>query len=126
MFKQAMETFSKRRDQLNQNQTKLYGTVWGQCSPVLQSEVIGDLDYKEKSKDYACLWLLNKLQKLCSGSDDNSNCYVATFSAIRAFYTLRQKENKTLEAYHKHFEACIDMVGMSKGSLFQYAQVTSV
>ena len=55
LFKQAMGTFSKRRDQLNQNQTKLYGTVWGQCSPALQSKVIGDLEYKAKAKEYACL-----------------------------------------------------------------------
>ena len=82
LFKQAMGTFSKHQDQLNQNQTKLYGTIWGQCSPALQSEIIGDLDYKEKSEEYACLWLLSKLQKLCSGLDDNSNCYIATFSAI--------------------------------------------
>ena len=39
LFKSAMSSFSKRRDQLSQNKTKLYGTIWGQCSPALQSKL---------------------------------------------------------------------------------------
>ena len=37
---------------------------------------------------------------------------------IKAFYTLRQRDDETLEAYHKRFEASVDTVGMSLGSIF--------
>ena len=118
LFKQAMSTFSKRRDQLDQNCTKLFGTIWGQCLPALQSEVIGDEDYKTKSKDFDCVWLLEKLKKLCAGIDTNSNTYVATYSSLKSFYLLKQKEGEMVESYHKTFKAAVDTIGMSLRSLF--------
>ena len=82
-------------------------------------QVIGDKDHKAKATAFECVWLLNKLQKLCSGlNTTNSNVYVATFSAMKAFYTMKQRDNKTLEAYHKRFEAVVDTTGMSLGDIF--------
>ena len=98
--------------------TKLYGTIWGHCSPALQSEVIGDKDYKEKSPRFDYVGLLSKLQKLCSGLDAHSNAYVATHSAEKSFFTIRQKENECLETYHRRFESAVDTLRMSLGSLF--------
>jgi len=47
--------YVKRSHTLQNNLPKLYGLMWGQCTPGLQSELQGDLSYKEKSKDYDCL-----------------------------------------------------------------------
>ena len=83
LFEQDMATFSKRREQLEQNKAKLYGTIWGQCSPVLKSKVIGDAEYKVHAKEFDCVWLLQKLKKTCAGIDNNSNTYVATYTVLK-------------------------------------------
>ena len=75
-------------DQLDHNKTKLYGTIWGQCSPTFKSEIIGNEDYKEKIKEFDCIWLMKKPQKLCSGLYSNNNVYVATHSSLKSFYLL--------------------------------------
>jgi len=41
--------FSTRRNILFQNITKLYGVVWGQCTPSLQEDIRGLKDWKEES-----------------------------------------------------------------------------
>ena len=35
----------KKGSTLRQNITKLYGLIWGQCSPALRSELKGDPEY---------------------------------------------------------------------------------
>ena len=93
--------------------TKLYGTIWGQFPPALQSEDIGNKEYKEKSSSFDCVWLLRKLQKLCAGLDTHSYVYVTTHSAIKAFYTRSSRSVSPSLS-----EAAVDIVGMSLGSIF--------
>ena len=54
LFKQVMSTYSKCRDQLDQNRTKLFGTIRGQCFPTQQSKMIDNDDDKNKLKNFNC------------------------------------------------------------------------
>ena len=50
--------YVKRMRVLRNNIPKLYGLVWGQCTPGLQSELQGESEYKDKSNEFNCLWLM--------------------------------------------------------------------
>ena len=79
---EEMKVFAARRSVAKQNKTKLYGVIWGQCSPALQSELMGEPDFKEKSSAFDCIWLLGRLKLISAGLDKNSNVYVSTFHAM--------------------------------------------
>ena len=48
---------------------------------------------------------------------------MATYNVLKHFYTLRQKENETVEAYHKRFQATVDTIEMSLGNLFGHPEL---
>lgn len=48
LYKEEMKVFASRKNTLNQNIIKLWGIVWGQCSPALQAKIKGDDDYATK------------------------------------------------------------------------------
>ena len=41
---------------------KIYGIIFGQCTPIIQSALKGFPDYENKSKDCYCLWLMEELK----------------------------------------------------------------
>jgi hypothetical protein len=43
---EEMKVFAARRAMLRQNKTKIYGVIWGQCRPALQSELMGKQEYQ--------------------------------------------------------------------------------
>ena len=49
------KAFVDRKSVLKQNISKLYGQVWGQCTPKLKDDICGLNDYPDKSKDYYCV-----------------------------------------------------------------------
>ena len=67
------ELFLERQHILRQNTTKTYHLIWGQCSPALQSQLMGDTEYMEKSTSCDCVWLLEALRLLSAGVDKHSN-----------------------------------------------------
>jgi len=49
LYLEEMKVFASRTSVAKQNKTKLYGVIWGQCSPALQTELMGDTKFKDKS-----------------------------------------------------------------------------
>jgi hypothetical protein len=121
---EEMKVFAARRAMLRQNKTKTYGVIWGQCSPALQSELMGEPTFKDKSASFDCIWLLETLNLLSAGMDKNSNVYMSTFHAMQVFYSMRQLPTKTMEAYHSRFESSVATAILSKGNLFGHDRLS--
>ena len=119
LHSEEMKVFAAHRAVLRQNKTKAYGVIWGQCSPALQSELMGETDYPSMSASFDCVWLLETLNLLSAGVDKNSNVYVSTFNAMKSFYSMRQSPTETMEMYHARFESAIATATLSKGNLFE-------
>jgi hypothetical protein len=121
---EEMKVFAARRAMLRQNKTKAYGVIWGQCSPALQSELMGEPKFKDKSASFDCIWLLETLNLLSAGVDKNSNVYMSTFHAMKGFYSMRQSPTETMEAYHSRFESAVATAILSKGNLFGHDRLS--
>ena len=46
--------YMDREEQIKENPNKIYGVVFEQCTPSIQSLMKGVPDYKNKSKDFDC------------------------------------------------------------------------
>ena len=49
------KSFEERRSILTQNLTKMFGLVWGQCTPKLRGDIMGMKEYQEKANEYNCI-----------------------------------------------------------------------
>ena len=55
LYQQEMKLYATRKKQLRSNRSKRFGTIWNQCTPTLQSEVINLNEYTSKRMEYDCL-----------------------------------------------------------------------
>jgi hypothetical protein len=117
LHSEEMKVFAARRAMLRKNKTKVYGIIWGQCSPALQSELMGEQEYQAMSTSFKCIWLLETLHLFSAGVDKNSYVYMSTFHAMKRFYTIRQSPTETMETYHGRFESAVAAATLSKGNL---------
>ena len=60
--KEKVSEYIKLERKIKNNVRKLYGFIWGQCTPSLQTSVKHLAEYKEKSNDYDVIWLLKELK----------------------------------------------------------------
>ena len=97
-----------------ENIINLYGIIWGQCSPALQSELEGDQEYITKSPTYNCLWMLTKVMICTSVIDDTSNVYYYAVMAMRTILCRRQGRYDPTETYYRRFEASVSTDELEK------------
>ena len=54
----ALKRYVDREEIIKENMNKIYGIVFGQCTPSLQSVMKIVPYYEKKSKDCGCLWIM--------------------------------------------------------------------
>ena len=59
-----IKSFVTQKATLQSNHAKLFGLLWGQCTPALQSDIKHTQEYKEKRDLRDCLWLMKQLKCL--------------------------------------------------------------
>ena len=120
LYKEEIKMFASRKNMLRQNQIKLWGVVWGQCSPALQTEVKGDDGFVTALGKYNIVWLLTRLKLTAAGIDRSVSPYMALVNSITFFHTLRQQRDESIENYRRRFESAWNSATMNKASLGQH------
>ena len=123
LYRQEMKLYATRRQQLRSNRSKLFGTIWSQCTPTLQSEIINLKEYDEKRKEYECLWLLENLKLLSSGIDSKQNASYTAYEVSSAIYFLRQQQNESLDSYYRRFLSIIKTAKLMGISYDQHEKI---
>ena len=120
---QEMKTFSQRKSQCKKNKTRLWGLIWGNCTPALQNQIKGNEQYKNKLKVNDSVWLLKVVKGLTSGVDEVNNTYLVSVNIIKTFFLTRQGRNESLDSYHNRYESALAAVEMSKVEMFTHPEM---
>ena len=118
------KAFVDRKSTLTQNLSKLYGLIWGQCTPKLKEDVMGMDEYEVKSNEYACLWLLEKVKATSSGADRAQYEYLSYIRALRNLSTCRQQDNESVETFQDRLVSSIQNFKLVGGNLMPQTLVT--
>ena len=94
----------KIKRQLKHNIVRIYGNVWGKCSPALQSESTSNIRYKDMAEILNIVWIMNKLKLICAGFDYHINKIYSTFHTLKSFYMMRQQSGETVTKYFDRFK----------------------
>ena len=124
LFKEEMKMFASRKNILKQNQIKLWGVIWGQCSPALQTELKGNQDYMMELSKYNGVWLLSKLKLAVVGIDRSVSPYRALVNSLTFFHTLRQQRDESIETYRRRFESAWNSAVTNKAAVGHHPAFT--
>mmetsp|Transcript_18801 Transcript_18801/g.21383 ORF Transcript_18801/g.21383 Transcript_18801/m.21383 type:complete len:567 (+) Transcript_18801:256-1956(+) len=109
--------FVTRKATLQSNLPKLYGLIWGQCTPGVQQDIRNLPDYSDKSDKHDCLWLLNHLKQAAAGTDDTQQPILVFLRSFRLLITTRQNEQDTLQDFTDKIESRFQAFKLLGGDL---------
>ena len=112
-----MKIYADSQKVVVNNLTALWWIIIGQYTPALQEELRAEEDYEAKAVEYDSIWLLKTLQKVTAGVNKTTNAYYSLFYALKGFFTIKQRENESVEDYFRRFEAAQDLIVLSNGSI---------
>ena len=91
------------------NVAKIYGIIWGQCTPGLQAELKSLDDYDAHAATYDAVWLLRESMKLAAGVATKGNPYANMFDVMDHFMNkVTQGRHESEEAWYRLFKAECD------------------
>ena len=120
LLQEEIKQYMTRKTTLTSNLVKVFGVVWGQCSPGLQEAIKGATDAKTKMDDYDCLWLLEQAKLHSSGVDQTTNAYRNVWMAAKAFFTVHQFNNESVEDYHTRFLGILDTAELAGADVLDH------
>ena len=112
-----LKLFSTRRNILFQNTTKLYGIIWGQCTPSIQEEIRGLIDWEKQSNSYNTLWLLQNLKRSSSGSDSAQYGILTIVKNMKSLFLSKQGDSESLENINTRLQSALQNLKLAQGSL---------
>lgn len=88
----------------------LWSHVWGQCTPVLQTELEADSDFTTKLTTYDSLWLLKTCKTLIAYIDNCGNVYYNAYQILMDFNKLYQREFQSPQEWLKRFQSTVETI----------------
>ena len=79
-----------REEKIKENRNKIYGIVFGQCAPSLQSAPKGVRNYEKNPKDCDFFWIMEELKKIMTGVDVKANPRLSLIEHLILFVTMPQ------------------------------------
>ena len=97
----------ERKSTLDQNISKLYRLIWGQCTPALKKYIIGLDDYGVKSNEYDCMWLFQNLKSSTSGADRSQYEYLSFVRDLISLLTTHQQYNESTKGISERLDSAL-------------------
>ena len=120
VWKSDVKNFSRRKNLLASNLTKLYSLILGQCTQALIANIKKEKDYDDKSRASDALWLLRVLKRLCAGINTNHNPSLTRVRALKAYFNCIQGDTETSAEYNERQASCKRNVDTLCGPILRY------
>jgi hypothetical protein len=105
--------------QINQDLSKSYSYLWQQCTGSLHTIIKRDSDFVSMNPGDVMV-LYRVIQRICHGSTNNANCFMAAMESVYNFHLIKGDEyadsSSYLESFEKRYEI-IERVGISYASV---------
>ena len=87
--------YIKREEIIYSNMNRIYGIIWGQCIPGLQSVLNWNENYPTKFKmlNFELIWLMREPNNITASIDVKLNKSASLYCAVRGFMNMRQGQN---------------------------------
>ena len=108
-WKEYREDYRKYSRTITKHLSQCYSILWGQCNLSLQNRIKNDREFVGMaSGDVKMLYQI--IQKICYGSDNNDNCFMAVMESVYNFNLIRGDDYTDLSTYFEAFEKRYEVV----------------
>ena len=83
MFEADYTEYRKLEKSYKNNKRKLFGLIYGQCTPTLLASIKWQKKFSDRYKEKDIVWLLEVIKRLSVGIDDNTNDLLNAHDALK-------------------------------------------
>ena len=121
MFDEELKAFMNQKKTLDDNIIKMFGVIWGQCSPALQEAIKGTSSSTDKLDDFDAVWLYEQAKLHSSGLDKSTNTFRNMWLATKAFFLTFRYNNESVEDYHARFLSALETTELAGADVLDHA-----
>ena len=117
MFEADYAEYWKREKSYKKNKRKLFGLIYGQCTPTLLASIKSQQKFSDRYKEKDIAWLLEVIKQLSAGIDDNANDLLTAHDALKQVYNMVQGRTEPNDKYMDRFKETWNAAVASSGSV---------
>ena len=117
MFEADYAEYRKREKSYKNNKRKLFGLIYGQCTPTLLASIKSQQKFSDRYKEKDIVWLLEVIKRLSVGIDDNANDSLTAHDALKQVYNMVQGRTEPNDKYMDRFKETRNAAVASSGSV---------
>lgn len=106
-----------RIDLYEDNLTKAFGLILGQCTPRMRNKLEARKDWHEIESNHDPVQLLNTIRDIIHNTQDHQYGPLAAYNALKTFIKTVQEEREGLTSFHKKFEAACEALEVTCGPI---------
>ena len=99
IWDEELREFVKRKGAFKSNMATTQAVILGQCSESMMDKLKSLTDFKAKTKDNNCLWLLQHIRSTTLQFDEKRNGFISIMNAHRSFLLCKQHPGQTPSSY---------------------------
>ena len=103
IFEKQINRYILREELLNNNITKVFSLVWGQCTDTLKAKLESTNNWKDIQKNKDALQLLKEIKNIIFKFEDESYPMHSLFKANESVYLIKQQEDESNVKYYERF-----------------------
>lgn len=109
IWQKDIDQYVKRRDQLADNNRRLFDVVLSQCSETLRTKLEGETSYKNLATASDGIGLIKLIKTMLFNFQNNEHLAAAIHAAKRRFYTFSQQK-LTCREYFERFKNIVEVI----------------
>jgi Zinc knuckle len=115
IYAEKIKQYVQRETVLTGNMRSVYAVIWGQCSEAMKAKVKSVTDYKEKSENNDCVWLLKQIKATMLQFGEKRSVFVSLWRARREFANCTQRPGQHIEEYLDTLKSWADAIDYHGG-----------
>jgi hypothetical protein len=102
IWNKKVTSYCTRTNYLESNLKTAYAVIGGQCSKVMKAKLTSFDDFKTKSHDSDCIWILKEIKGITHGLEGQRYIYLSLDDTRTSYYAYTQGPNDTIAIYLEH------------------------
>jgi hypothetical protein len=117
IWEMKVSAYCTRTDYLNSNLKTAYAVIWGQCSEAMKAKLTSLNDFKTKSHETDCVWILNEIKGIMYRFEGQRYIYLSLNDARTSYYAYTQGAEDLISSYLEYFRSLVEVLEHYGGAI---------
>ena len=117
IWNKKVTSYCTRTDYLESNLKTAYAVIWGQCSKAMKAKLTFLDNFKTKSHESDCIWILKEIKGITYGFEGQRYIYLSLDDARTSYYAYTQGPDDMIAIYLEHFTSLVEVLEHYGGAI---------